>query len=211
MGDAFLVLRPTYAELVLHLPRAAQVVYPKDAGPILVYGDVYAGATVVEAGSGPGALTIALLRAVGDGGRVITYEVREDHAKMARDNVARFVGETPNWRLEIGDVYERLPETDVDRVILDVPEPWRALDNVAAALRAGGVVVAYVPTALQVKTFVDETARRPDFAAVETFETLMRFWHVKGQSIRPEHRMVAHTGFITIARRLARERRDGQP
>jgi len=202
-NETFLVLRPTYADLVLHLPRQAQVIYPKDAAAILAWGDVFPGATVVEAGVGPGALTIALLRAVGAEGRVISYESREDHVDMARKNVARFFGEAPNWTPKQGDVYEGIDETDVDRFVLDVPEPWRALGTAARALSPGGVLVGYVPTVLQVKAFVDALHASDAFAATETFETLQRFWHVREISIRPEHRMIAHTGFLTISRRLA--------
>jgi tRNA (adenine57-N1/adenine58-N1)-methyltransferase catalytic subunit len=203
MGDWFLALRPTYAQLVPNLPRAAQVIYPKDVGSILVWGDVRPGATVVEAGVGAGALTIALLRVIGPEGRLVSYESREDHIEMARGNVARFYGEAPHWTVKQGDVYEDVTESDVDRVLLDVPEPWRALPAAARVLVPGGVFVGYLPTVLQVKTLVDELARHPQFGAVETFETLQRFWFVGERSIRPEHRMVAHTGFITVARRLA--------
>jgi tRNA (adenine57-N1/adenine58-N1)-methyltransferase catalytic subunit len=202
-NETFLVLRPSYAELVLHMPRQAQVIYPKDAASILVWGDVFPGAVVVEAGVGPGALTIALLRAVGPQGRVISYDCREDHVEMAQKNVARFYGDATNWTVKLGDVYSSIDETDVDRLILDVPEPWRALDVAARALTAGGVLVGYVPTVLQVKSLVDALHDGRAFAAIETFETLQRFWHVREISIRPEHRMVAHTGFVTVARRLA--------
>lgn len=202
-NEVFLVLRPTYPDVVLHLPRQAQVVYPKDVGSILVWGDVFPGARVVEAGVGPGALTLALLRAVGPEGQVTSYDRRDDHIEMARRNVARFHGETPTWRVKLGDVYDAIEETDVDRVVLDLPEPWRALDSAARALLAGGVLVGYVPTVLQLKTLVDHLHRHPEFGAVESFEVLQRFWHVRDLSVRPEHRMVAHTGFVTVARRLA--------
>ncbi len=202
-NEAFLVLRPGYADLVPNLPRQAQVIYPKDAAAILVWGDVFAGATVVESGVGPGALTIALLRAVGPDGRVVSYECRQDHIEMARKNVARFFGEAPTWTVKLGDVYETIDETEVDRIVLDVPEPWRALNAAAAALLSGGFLIGYVPTVLQVKSFVDALYEHPAFGAVETFEMLQRFWHVREASIRPEHRMVAHTGFVTVARRLA--------
>jgi tRNA (adenine57-N1/adenine58-N1)-methyltransferase len=203
VGEVFLVLRPTYAEMVLHLPRQAQVIYPKDVGSILVWGDIFPGARVVEAGVGPGALTIALLRAVGPQGSVISYDCRQDHIEMARRNVARFVGEAPTWTVKAADVYESIEESGIDRIVLDVPEPWRALDAAARSLLAGGVLVAYVPTVLQVKNLVDHLHRHPSFGAAETFETLQRFWHVREISVRPEHRMVAHTGFLTVARRLA--------
>jgi tRNA (adenine57-N1/adenine58-N1)-methyltransferase catalytic subunit len=201
-NETFLVLRPTYADLVLHLPREAQVIYPKDIASILVWGDVFPGATVVEAGVGPGALTMALLRAVGPGGRLVSYDCREDHIEMARKNVSRFFGDAPQWTVKHGDVYDEIEESEVDRIVLDLPEPWRALDVAAKALVPGGVLVGYVPTVLQVKSLVDALHHHEGFGAVETFETLQRFWHVREISIRPEHRMVAHTGFITVARRL---------
>jgi tRNA (adenine57-N1/adenine58-N1)-methyltransferase len=202
-GENFLVLRPTYADLVPHLPRTAQVIYPKDTGPLLIWGDVYPGATVIEGGVGAGALTIALLRAVGPHGRVISYEIREDFAALARRNIAAYFGEAPNWTLNLRDLYTGFDESGVDRLFLDLPEPGRAVELVARALRPGGVFVAYVPTALQLKDTVETLQHRVDFAEIESFETLMRDWHVKGMSVRPVHRMIAHSAFIIVARRLA--------
>jgi tRNA (adenine57-N1/adenine58-N1)-methyltransferase catalytic subunit len=202
-GEKFLVLRPTYADLIPNLPRQAQVIYPKDTGPMLLWGDVFPGAVVVEAGIGAGALTIALLRAVGAGGRLISYELREDFAKMARDNVAAYFGQAPQWTLKIGDLYDGFEETGVDRMFLDVPEPGRALSVAARALRPGGVLVCYVPTALQLKDTVDALNDNPLFGEIESFETLLRHWQVKGLSVRPLHRMVAHSAFIIVSRRLA--------
>jgi tRNA (adenine57-N1/adenine58-N1)-methyltransferase len=202
-GESFLVLRPTYADLIPHLPRAAQVIYPKDTGPLLIWGDVYAGATVIEGGVGAGAFTLALLRAVGPKGRVISYELRADFAARARQNVADFFGEAPQWELKIRDLYLGFDETEVDRVFIDVPEPGRALEVVARALRPGGVFLAYVPTALQLKETVEALQQRADFAEIESFETLLRNWQVRGMSVRPVHRMVAHSAFIIVARRLA--------
>lgn len=202
-GESYLVLRPTYADLIPHLPRAAQVIYPKDTGPMLLWGDVYPGATVIEGGIGAGALTIALLRAVGPHGQVISYEIREDFAAAARRNVAAFFGDAPQWTLKLRDLYAGFDETGADRIFLDLPEPGRALDVVAPALRPGGVFVGYVPTAIQLKDTVEALQRRPDFGEIDSFETLMRHWRVKGMSVRPEHRMVAHSAFIIIARRLA--------
>lgn len=202
-GETFVVLRPTYADLIPLLPRAAQVIYPKDTGPLLIWGDVFPGATVVEGGTGAGALTIALLRAVGPAGRVISYEIREDFAALARRNVAAYFGDAPNWTLELRDLYEGFGETGVDRMFLDLPEPSRALELAARALRPGGVLVCYVPTALQIKETVDALQARADFGEVETFETLLRHWQVKGMSVRPFFRMVAHSAFIIVARRLA--------
>src|ERR1700737_1314629 len=202
-GETFLVLRPTYADLIPHLPRQAQVIYPKDTGPLLVWGDVFPGATVIEGGVGAGAFTIALRRAVGPNGHLISYELREDFAAAARRNVATFFGDAPQWTLKVRDLCNGFDEIDADRIFIDLPEPGRALDVVARALRPGGVVVAYVPTALQLKDTVEALQNRPDFAEIESFETLLRNWHVKGMSVRPVHRMVAHSGFIIVSRRLA--------
>ncbi|MBF6570258.1 MAG: tRNA (adenine-N1)-methyltransferase [Candidatus Binataceae bacterium] len=202
-GETFLMLRPTYADLIPLLPRRSQVIYPKDTGPLLIWGDVFSGATVIEGGTGAGALTIALLRTVGPLGRVISYEIREDFAATARRNVATFFGEAPNWTLRLGDLYQGFEETGVDRMFLDLAEPFRALDQAARALRPGGVLVCYVPTAIQLKDTVDALVAHALFGEVESFETMLRNWHVKGLSVRPVHRMVAHSAFIIVARRLA--------
>jgi tRNA (adenine57-N1/adenine58-N1)-methyltransferase len=203
LNDAFLVFRPTLSRLIPNLPRQAQVIYPKDIALILMWADIFPGCTVVEAGVGAGALSTALLRALGPEGRLISYELREDFSRMARDNVARFYGAAEHWTLKLGDVAASLEETGVDRIILDLPEPWHVIERAWSALRPGGIFLSYLPTVIQVKTVVDSLREHGGFACVETMETLMRFWHVKGMSIRPEHRMVAHTGFITVARRLA--------
>ncbi|HVN87936.1 MAG TPA: tRNA (adenine-N1)-methyltransferase [Candidatus Binatia bacterium] len=200
-GESFLMLRPTFAQLIPNLPRQAQVIYPKDIGPILLWGDIHPGANVVEIGTGPGALTMALLRAVGPYGHVTSYEAREDFVEMARRNVEQFHGLASNWTLKLADASAGIDERNVDRILLDLAEPWQLLPQIASALRPGGLVVGYVPTALQVKEWVDGL-RAHGFGALQTMETLMRFWHVKARSVRPEHRMVAHTGFITVARRL---------
>lgn len=201
-GESLLVLRPTYAQLIPRLPRQAQPIYPKDVGPILLWGDIGPGMRVVEVGVGPGALTLALLRAVGPGGRLTSYEAREDFAAMARANVDRFHGPAPHWTITVADAFAGIAERDVDRIVVDLAEPWRLLDHCAAALRPGGVLTGFVPTALQVKALVDALREHEAFALVETFETLLRPWHVQERSLRPEHRMVAHTGFLVFARRV---------
>ncbi len=201
-GESFLVLRPTYASLIPHLPRKAQVIYPKDVGIILLWGDIFPGARVLEVGTGPGALTMALLRVIGQNGRLYSYELRQEFAEMARANVERFHGPAPQWTLKLADIREGIAERNLDRIIIDLPEPWRLLGEAWEALRPGAVLVAYVPTVLQVKHFVDQ-ARVSGFTAVEAMENLLRHWHIEGASIRPEHRMVAHTGFVITARRLA--------
>jgi tRNA (adenine57-N1/adenine58-N1)-methyltransferase len=206
MNEPFLVFRPSLRQLIPNLPRNAQVIYPKDLGPILIWADLFPGARVVEAGVGAGALSMTLLRAIGDNGRLFSYEIREDFAELAQQNVARYFGPAPNWRVKLGDVTAEINETDIDRVILDLPEPWRVIEQAWKVLRPGGIMLCYLPTVLQVKSLVDALRDDKRFACIETMETLMRFWHLKGMSVRPQHRMVAHTGFLTSARRLA----DGQ-
>jgi tRNA (adenine57-N1/adenine58-N1)-methyltransferase len=201
-NEPFRIFRPTYAHLIPNLPRKAQVIYPKDTAVMLLWGDIFPGASVVEIGAGPGALTIALLRAIGPSGKLTTVEIREDHCDMARMNVARFFGDTPNWSLQLANAYEGFDAHDVDRLLIDLSEPWRVLPHAAKALRYGGVLVGYNPTIVQVKSLVDELRAHPGFDGIEVMENLHRYWHVKELSVRPEHRMVAHTGFITIARRV---------
>jgi tRNA (adenine57-N1/adenine58-N1)-methyltransferase len=207
-NEPFLVFRPTLPQLIPNLPRTAQVVYPKDIGPILIWADLFPGAHVVEAGVGAGALTMALLRAIGDQGRLVSYEIRDDFAQLAQKNVARYFGPAPNWTVKLGDVASELVETAFDRVILDLPEPWQVIGRAWSALRPGGILLCYLPTVLQVKNLSDALRDDKRFACIETSENLMRFWHFKGMSARPQHRMVAHTGFITSARRLADGQRD---
>jgi tRNA (adenine57-N1/adenine58-N1)-methyltransferase catalytic subunit len=202
-GERLLVLRPTYAQLIPNLPRRAQPIYPKDVGPILLWGDIQAGARVVEVGTGPGALTIALLRAVGPTGTLVSYEIREDFATATRENVARFHGDAPNWTLKTCDAFAGMEERDMDRLVIDLAEPWQLLDVASSVLRPGAVVTGFVPTVLQVKQFVDALRAHGRFGAVETLETLVRFWNVRDRSVRPTHRMVAHTGFLVFARHLS--------
>jgi tRNA (adenine57-N1/adenine58-N1)-methyltransferase len=208
VNEPFLVFRPTLPQLIPNLPRTAQVIYPKDIGPILLWADLFPGARVVEAGVGAGALSMALLRAVGAQGHLISYELREDFAEMARKNVSRYFGPAPNWTVKLGDVAAELAETEVDRVILDLPEPWQVIQRAWNALRPGGILLCYLPTVLQVKSLVDGLRDDRRFACIETSENFMRFWHFKGMSARPQHRMIAHTGFLTSARRLADGHRD---
>ncbi|MFM7718405.1 MAG: tRNA (adenine-N1)-methyltransferase [Actinomycetota bacterium] len=201
-GMVFQCFRPRMADVVLKMPRGAQVVYPKDAAAILVEADVFPGARVLEAGTGSGALTIALCRAVGPSGRVVSYDLRDDFRETARGNVAAFFDGLPGWLdLRPGDVADVSATGDrFDRVVLDLPAPWEPLGAIASALEPGGVLCSYLPTTPQIQSLV--VALEPHgFRHVETFEVLHRSWHVNARSVRPDHRMVAHTGFVTIARR----------
>jgi tRNA (adenine57-N1/adenine58-N1)-methyltransferase len=203
-GSRLVALRPTLAEYVLEMKRGAQVIYPKDLGPILVLADVFPGARVLESGIGSGALTMALLRAIGPTGSVAGYELRADFAERAVENVHGFLGPEVPLRVEVRDAYEGIDESGLDRVVLDLPEPWRVVKHAETALRPGGILVAYLPTILQVGR-LREALDASAFGMVESLEVLQRGWHVEGQSIRPDHRMVAHTGFLTHARLLVPE------
>jgi tRNA (adenine57-N1/adenine58-N1)-methyltransferase catalytic subunit len=206
------VLRPTREEYVLKMKRGAQVVYAKDQAMIVATADVRPGCTVVEAGAGSGALTLALLAAVGPNGRVISFERREDHARIARRNVGRFLGaEPPNWQLIVGDVTEQLAVHRAHRVVLDLLEPWAVVPAVADSLAPGGIVLGYMPTVPQVMRFDQTLWDDGRFTDVRTTETLVRPWDVDGLAVRPAHRMVAHTAFLTTARRVPRRDEGGPP
>jgi tRNA (adenine57-N1/adenine58-N1)-methyltransferase catalytic subunit len=200
----YLALRPLLSDYVLSMPRGAQVVYPKDSANIVGMADVFPGARVVEAGVGSGALSMSLLRAVGESGRLSSYERRADFAEIARSNVERFFGGPhPAWSITVGSVQDALVETDVDRVVLDMLAPWECLDAVSKALRPGGVLCCYVATTTQLSTTVEAMREHGTFAEPAAWETLARGWHVEGLAVRPQHRMVGHTGFLCTARRLA--------
>jgi tRNA (adenine57-N1/adenine58-N1)-methyltransferase len=200
----YLALRPLLSDFVLSMPRGAQVVYPKDAGQVVQMADIFPGAHVVEAGVGSGALSMSLLRAVGETGRLSSYERRADFAAIAQANVERFFGTPhPAWTVTVGDLQDSLDETDVDRVVLDMLAPWETLDAVARALRPGGLVCCYVATTTQLSTTVEALRSHGCFTEPQSWESLVRGWHVEGLAVRPEHRMVGHTGFLCTSRRLA--------
>jgi len=206
LGKRMLALRPTIGDYVLKMPRGAQVIYPKDLAMITVWADIYPGARIFEAGTGSGALTMALLRAAGERGHVVTYEAREDFARIAVRNVERYLGPLSTLTVRRRDVYEGLAGEDkahpFDRLVLDLPEPWRMVPHAVDALRSGGLYLSFVPTIPQVMQTVDALERTGAFGLIQTFETLLRTWNVQGRSVRPDHRMVAHSGFITVARKV---------
>ena len=200
-GMVFTMVRPTLTDFVLKMPRGAQVIYPKDIGPILVIADIFPGARVLESGLGSGALSTALLRA---GAEITGYEIRDDFEARARTNVERFLGgdALAGYRTEVRDVYQGIEATDLDRVVLDLPEPWQVVPHATSALRRGGILVAYTPSITQAARLREVLDDSP-FGMAETLEVLNRGWHVEGQAVRPDHRMVARTGFLTHARLLA--------
>jgi tRNA (adenine57-N1/adenine58-N1)-methyltransferase len=173
VNEPFLVFRPSLPQLIPNLPRNAQVIYPKDLGPILIWADLFPGARVVEAGVGAGALSMTLLRAIGSSGQLITYEIREDFAEMARKTVSKYFGPTPNWILKVGDIESELEETDVDRVVLDLPEPWKVIERAWKALKPGGILLSYLPTVIQVKNLVDGLRVDKRFACIETMDAVL--------------------------------------
>ena len=204
LGRRLLAIRPTFAERVVERRRRAQPIYPKDLGAILVGLDAGPGMRVLEAGTGTGALTAALARAVGPGGQVLSLEVREDFLEPARAAIAELMGEIPPWlELQTGDIYAQAPEGEFDRVALDLPEPWQAVPAVAASLIPGGVVFAHCPNVSQVQRFFEALRAEGGFGLLKAIEVLERGWTIRGRSLRPSHRMVAHTGFLAFARRLA--------
>ncbi|MCG2797846.1 MAG: tRNA (adenine-N1)-methyltransferase [Cellulomonas sp.] len=206
-GVEYLAMRPLLADHVMSMPRGAAVVYPKDAGQIVTMADIYPGARVVEAGVGSGALTLSLLRAVGDGGSLLSVERREDFAAIARANVEQFFGgEHPAWTLQLGDVADALlglGAAGVDRVVLDMLAPWENLAAVAAALVPGGVLLAYVATTTQLSRLAEDVRADGRYTEPVAWESMVRGWHLEGLAVRPEHRMIGHTGFLLTTRRLA--------
>jgi len=199
-GATFTVFRPTLSDFVLKMPRGAQVIYPKDLGAILMQADVFPGARILESGVGSGALSMTLLRA---GAHVVGYELRADFAARARKNVESFCPpeQLTHYRVEERNCYDGITETALDRVVLDLPEPWEVVGHAEKALRPGGILVAYTPTIIQAVQ-LRERMVTSDFELAETMEVLHRGWNIDGTSVRPDHRMVAHTGFLTHARLL---------
>lgn len=207
-GHEYLALRPLLRDFVMSMPRGAAIVYPKDAAQILAQADIFPGANVVEAGVGSGALSLWLLRAIGNEGKLTSFERREEFADVAHANVETFLGATPaNWEVVVADLATELLTVaepgSVDRVVLDMLAPWECIDVVADALTPGGVVLCYIATATQLSRVAEYLRATGLFTEPESSETMIRGWHVEGLAVRPDHRMVAHTGFLITARRLA--------
>jgi tRNA (adenine57-N1/adenine58-N1)-methyltransferase catalytic subunit len=203
-GVPYLALRPLMSNFTVSMPRGAAVVYPKDAAQIVMGADIFLGARVLEAGAGSGALTCALLRAVGPGGRVTSYERRVDFAAVAERNVTTFFGSLhPAWQLHVGDVADAAGTDPVDRVVLDMLAPWECVAVVADLLVPGGVLCCYVATTTQLARTVETLRVHTGFTEPEASESLVRTWHVEGLAVRPNHAMIGHTGFLITTRRLA--------
>ena len=204
MGGQYQVFRPLLFESVVSMPRGAAIIYPKDTGQILVWADIAPGLRVVEAGAGSGALTSYLLRALGPTGYLGSYEMREEFAETARRNVELMLGASPEtWSLTIGDVREVITETEIDRLLLDMVDPWSCIPLAVERLVPGGIVCAYVATTTQLSRFVETLREDGGFTEPVAWETLSRDWHLEGLSVRPDHRMNGHTAFLVTARRMA--------
>jgi tRNA (adenine57-N1/adenine58-N1)-methyltransferase len=207
-GIAYLALRPLLTDFVMSMPRGAAIIYPKDAAQILAQADIFPGARIIEAGVGSGALSLWLLRAIGERGHLFSFERREEFAQIAEGNVSAYIGARPeNWTITLGDLQDCLPDTvasgTADRAVLDMLAPWECLDEVAEALTPGGVLLVYVATATQLSRVAEAIRQTETFTEPVSTETMVRGWNVDGLSVRPDHRMVAHTGFLLTARRLA--------
>ena len=200
----FQVFRPLLADYVLSMPRGATIVYPKDAAMILGVADIKPGIRVLEAGVGSGALSVSLLRAIGEEGVLHSVEIREDFAEISEKNVSSYFGGKPtNWKLTIGALQDQTFEADFDRVVLDMLSPWECLEVASKALVPGGVFMAYVATTTQLSKFAEAIKDSGNFTEPESSETIVRGWHHEGLAVRPQHRMIGHTGFLIFARRMA--------
>jgi tRNA (adenine57-N1/adenine58-N1)-methyltransferase len=200
----FQAFRPLLADFILSMPRGATIIYPKDAAMIIGIADIKPGVRVLEAGLGSGALSISLLRAIGEKGLLHSVEVREDFAEISEKNVVSYFGGKPdNWNLTIGALQDQRYESDFDRVVLDMLSPWDCLEVASKALLPGGVLIAYVATTTQLSRMAEAIKESGNFTEPESSETIVRSWHHEGLAVRPQHRMIGHTGFLIFARRMA--------
>jgi tRNA (adenine57-N1/adenine58-N1)-methyltransferase catalytic subunit len=204
-GDLkFQAFRPLLGDYVLSMPRGATIIYPKDAAMILGVADIKPGVRVLESGIGSGALTLSLVRAVGSEGHVRSIEIRDDFAQISKQNVSNYFGQIPsNWELVVGAFQDQDYQPEWDRVILDMLAPWDCVASAAKALVPGGVILAYVATTTQLSRFAEALKESDLFTEPESTETIVRGWHHEGLAVRPQHRMIGHTGFLTVARRMA--------
>lgn len=203
-GLKFTAFIPLLSDYVLSMPRGATIVYPKDAAMIIGVADVYPGAHVLEAGVGSGALSLSILRAVGSDGTLDSFERREDFAEIARSNVANYFGSLPRqWSLTVGSVQDVASQKVYDRVILDMLAPWECVEMAARVLRPGGVFLAYVATTTQLSATAEALKSDGHFTEPESSETIVRGWHHEGLAVRPQQRMIGHTGFLIQSRRMA--------
>ena len=207
-GVEYLAFRPLLSDFVLSMPRGAAIIYPKDSAQIVTMGDIFPGARVVEAGVGSGGLSMYLLRAIGPEGKLDSFERRQEFADIARANVATNLGVVPDtWDIHIGDLQDQLPlkkeAASVDRIVLDMLAPWECIEECATALVPGGLIVGYVATVTQLSRFTEGLRDSGHFNEPEAWESMVRGWHLQGLAVRPEHRMIGHTGFLVTARRLA--------
>ena len=200
-GHRLLAVKPTLAEFTRQMPRIATVVYAKDLGAIVTFGDIFPGARVLEAGAGSGAVTLTLLRAIGPTGHLTSYDTREDMLERTKKNLEAMSADTSRLTLKLGDVYEGFEEEALDRMFLDLPEPWHVVPHAANALVPGGIILSFLPTVLQFQQFTQDLRANGNFDMIDTMEVLLRPWSVTGRSVRPAQRMVSHTGFITTARK----------
>jgi tRNA (adenine57-N1/adenine58-N1)-methyltransferase len=203
LGGEYQVFRPLLSEYVVSMPRGAAIIYPTDAAQIITMADIHPGARVVEAGAGSGSLTSYLLRAVGPEGHLGSYEMREDFAEIARRNVTQIAGDHPAWTLTVGDVREVITETAIDRLILDMVDPWTCIPLAAERLVAGGIICGYVATTTQMSRFVETLREHGEFTEPRAWETLERDWHLEGLAVRPAHGAGSHTAYLVTARRMA--------
>lgn len=203
-GPRYRVFSASYRDHATRMSRHAQIIHPKDAAVIVAWSDLREGARVVEGGLGSGALATAILRAIGSSGHLTTYELRQEPMNLARKNVRALIGDLNNHDVRLENIYEGIHEKDLDSIILDVPEPWLVVEHAEGALRSGGFFAAYVPTALQMQQVVLALESTYRFSLIESLEIILRNWHVTGRSLRPDHKMMGHTGFLVFARRKAR-------